>query len=229
MQEESTRTILVTDFPKNVSHAEILKMCRDFGEVRDHYTMQSKSSVLFISFYDIRSAEKAAKAVGSAPNESFKVKYSIAMCEVPKGTDACTEDKNQGSVCFAPNPDIAIDSEKVWKREKRGSEQVVQFYDTRDAVKFFEELRRDFPRSNPRLVWDNDLRKRRSMLQEAEEVVKNASVGFYSAGAPAVQESAKRAAKPHDQRKKAKTLHWMVSLFDRYISDHPEMAKYLKY
>lgn len=215
MRDDATRTLLVTGFAKTTSHHEILDICRRCGEVREYFTLQNKYSVLFLSFYDISAAEKAAAVLASSPTEKFLVKYSIAKCEIPKGTDACTEEKHQGSVSFIPAEEIVFDSLQVRDKQTKNNELVLHFFDSRHALKFFGYLSSNFPRSSPRLVWDNDLRRRRQLLQEAEDIVKHAPLGYFKGG---TNEPVKRAA-PVETRKKLKGGNWMLSLFDKYIAN----------
>ncbi|KAI5192077.1 hypothetical protein NECID01_1786 [Nematocida sp. AWRm77] len=225
MKEEPTRTLLVTNFSRERAHAEILDVCKQCGEIREHFIMQNKPSVLFVSFYDIRGAEKAFSALRSSKAESYTVKYSLSMCEIPKGTDACTEEKHQGSLSFVPGKDVQVDQAQIKSQAKRNNELCMCFYDSRAALKFFSHLLQHVPGSSPRLLWDNDLRKRRQLLLEAEEIVKNAPIGQHRP----LNESSKRAAVSETRKRpKSTRSNWMLSLFDRYIASKArEIAKEL--
>ncbi|KAH9385310.1 uncharacterized protein NEMAJ01_0206 [Nematocida major] len=212
--EEATRTLLVTNFPKTVSHAEILRLCKSHGDVREHFIMGNKHSVFFVSFFDVRDAVKAQKAL----SEKFAVKFTISTREIPKGSDACTEEKNQGSVTYSGSEEIPCESSETFSSAKNAREFTVRFYDSRKACKFVSEIKSSFPRANPKFVWDNDLRRRITLLKAAEEIVKSAPGGFYRG---IDEEAPQKRAPPAERAKRVKVSgNWMLALFDRFILEN---------
>ncbi|KAI5186090.1 hypothetical protein NEHOM01_1272 [Nematocida homosporus] len=222
MASDITRTLLLTNFSKSKSHQDLLSICQKAGEVKEHFTMHNKYSVLFVVFYDLQAAVRAKEELSSL-DSSIVIKFSIARCEIPKGSDACTEEKNQGSVSYLGTTEYMPDNpQEISKQTKKGNETVLLFHDSRCALKFLQYLKTSHPRAGAKLCWDNDLRKRRNLLLEAEEVVKNAPPGFTK---PSPEEPSKRSFPGHDRepetRKRAKsTSNWMLALFDKYIIDN---------
>lgn len=226
MDENTTRTILITNFPKEVSHSEILRMCKEAGDVKEHFVMNNRHSVFFVSFYDIRSAKKAYSSIAGSEKTRFVVKYAISLREIPKGSDTCSEDKNQGTVVYSGPEEIKPEkSSEIYDISKKGKEISVKFYDTREAVKYMNTIKETSPRSNPRIAWDNDLRKRIRILKESEEIVKNAPVGFFKGIGEEEPQKRPFSQKTPEIKKKVKlstTNNWMLSLFDRFIADNSE-------
>lgn len=227
MDEQATRTILITNFSKDISHSDILRTCKMCGDVKEHFVMNNRHSVFFVSFYDLRSATKAHKSLASNEKHRFVVKYAISLREIPKGSDTCSEEKNQGSVAYSASEEIdPEDSKEVLDISKKGKEITVQFFDSREAIKFLNKIKESNPRAAPRIVWDNDLRKRIKILKESEEIVKNAPGGFFK-GVGDEEHPQKRAflaKEPTEIKKKVKLSvnNWMVAVFDRFIIENAD-------
>ncbi|OAG32600.1 hypothetical protein NEIG_02632 [Nematocida sp. ERTm5] len=227
MEENITRTILITNFPKTVSHSDLLRICKSAGPVREHFVMNSKHSVFFVSFYDLRAAQKA-HALLTGEKNNFVVKYTISQREVPKGADSCTEDKNQGTVVYMAAEEFRpVQESDVIDSIKKGKENIIRFYDSREALKFLNMLKAEQPRSSPKMAWDNDLRKRITFLKTAEEIVKNAPGGFFKGIGDEDQPMKRRMGEPAgasaDTKKKIKlSTNWMLELFDSFIANNAD-------
>lgn len=229
MQNEITRTLLVSNM-QDTSADEVLQKCRECGDVKEHYFLHKKTSVIFITFYDLRSASKAKDLI-SREIKGVSAMYSIARCEVPKGSDICTEEANQGTISYISGEDHTekIQSQ-ICDRKKRNNENIITFYDSRDAIEFLKTIQSTYPRAEARFCWDNDLRKRRNMWLTAENIVKTAPIiAFKSSGVK--EEAVKRSFGAGEPRKKIKsTVNWMLSLFDKYIADNSaEIANTVSY
>lgn len=226
MEEQVTRTLLITNFPKTILHENLLQMCKSFGEVKEHFIMNNKHSVFFVSFYDLRASKRAYTALTNDKNK-FVVRYAISLREIPKGSDSCSEEKNQGTVTYTANDEQDIENQaEIIERIKKGKEHTVRFYDSREALKFLSHLKSTQPRSSPKIAWDNDLRKRITLLKAAEEIVKNAPPGFFK-GVAEAETSQKRphaSMSPGPEKKKRVKLstNWMLALFDSFISENAE-------
>jgi hypothetical protein len=177
-----TRTLLVTGFPRGTAHDDLLRICREEGEVREHFVLNSKYSVLFIVFYDLRASEKAyarlsREDVGGKP---MQIKYTISKAEVPRGGDACDENKGQGRVIArdaARTEEILQSSGPIRRIERRGAEVSAEFYDSRDASTALSRLQKK--KIEARAAWDYGLRERREIFSEADEIVRNAVHGYF--------------------------------------------------
>ncbi|EHY66046.1 hypothetical protein NERG_00742 [Nematocida ausubeli] len=227
MDEHTTRTILITDFPKNIAHAHLLRICKTVGAVKEHFVMNNKHSVFFVSFYDLRTTKKA-KDVLSGEKNGFTVKYAISQREIPKGSDSCTEDKNQGSVVYMANEAVEPENqEEVIDSIKKGKEHTVRFYNSKEALKFLNSLKTEHPRSQPKIVWDNDLRKRITLLKAAEEIVKAAPAGFFK-GVSATEQPMKRQMEQENgpgtetMKRTKMSTNWMLALFDSFITENAD-------
>ncbi|KAI5180024.1 hypothetical protein NEOKW01_0353 [Nematocida sp. AWRm80] len=228
MHPEVTRTLLVTNFPRTVQHKEIIELCKRHGEIRNYFTMHDKDAVLFITFYNIKSAEDAYIVLLTDKKYSLQVKYSIWNKEIPKGSDTCSEDKNQGSIAYTSSEEYPPENPKdVYESLQTGKERTIRFYDSRKALEHYKYLKKTYPRSNPRFIWDNDLRKRRTLLQAAEEIVKHTPIDFYSHNNKDIlSPTPKRRTLSTESNKKVKQSNWLLSLFDKYIIDNAaEIAK----
>lgn len=227
MEEEITRTILVSNFAKNATPKDILAICNKMGEVREHYTMQNKGSVLFVSFFDIRAAEKACAELRQK-KEGYLVKYTINRNEIPSGTDECTEEKHQGSISYVSSGQnlLPANAASVYDKADANGVSILRFYDTRDALKHLGSLKKTRPQTSPKCVWDRDLRARRKLLLEAEEVLKSATIGNIRSSS-----DAKRTAptEDSDRKRQKKGGNWMLILFDQFIATHSlEVSKILE-
>ncbi|KAI5190551.1 hypothetical protein NEMIN01_1089 [Nematocida minor] len=225
MDGHVTRTILITNFSKNISHSDLLRTCKTYGEVKEHFIMNNKHSVFFVCFYDLRSAQKAYSSLVDDKNK-FTVKYAISLKEIPKGSDSCSEDKNQGSVTYTASEEIKAENEnEVSDVVKKGKEITAKFYDSREALKYLEAIKASHPRASPKIVWDNDLRKRITLLKAAEEIVKNAPQGFFK-GIVDDEKPQKRHINPvvdTEAKKKVKiSTNWMIAEFDKFIMDNAD-------
>lgn len=234
-KQQPTRTLLTTNFPRGTSHDSILALCKAEGAVREHFVMHSKYSVFFVGFYDLRASEMAYKKLQSEEigGKRLAVKYTIGRAEVPRGNDACDETKGQGTVIVEKASERA---EKILREEgdlkdleSRHGGLVANFYDSRRAASAVSRLRRE-GETEARIAWDHDLRRRREMFSEAEEVVKNAMHGYFKGVSSSDDPREKRPGPgPTEQRKRPRTeTNWMVSLFDRFIKENSrEIAREL--
>jgi RNA recognition motif-containing protein len=220
MKEERppTRTLLVTGFPRGTTHDDILRLCREEGEVREHFVINNKYSVLFVVFYDLRDSEKACKRLSREDmgGKPMEIKYTINKTEVPRGGDTCDENKGQGRVVARDTEkteEILAGSGSVKRIEKRGSEVSAEFYDSRDASAALVRLQREGIDARP--GWDHGLRERRAMFSEADEIVRNAVHGYFKGAAGEEKRHV-----PAESRKRHKENHWMVSLFDEFLREN---------
>ncbi|KAI5173239.1 hypothetical protein NEFER03_2191 [Nematocida sp. LUAm3] len=212
--EDITRTLLLYELPKGVGEQEIRKKCEKYGEVRDVFTMQNNLSCFFVSFFSLKDSQKAFSGI-QKENKEIKVLYTIDQCEIPRGSDQCTEDKSQGTIQYTSSTEYSVeDSSQVKRSEKSKNNIVVEFFDSRDALAFMKKIKTQHPRSSPHFLWDRDLRKRRNLLLAAEKILK---------AAPAIiREPQQKRKAPEEVKKKVKesSSYWILNLFDKYIRDH---------
>ncbi|OAG31419.1 hypothetical protein NEDG_01946 [Nematocida displodere] len=212
MKEEVTRTLVISNFHRSMPAKEVASICKSAGEVKEHFILQNKDSVLFVAFFDLRASEQAFEALSK---KKVSVKYTISTCEAPRGSDICTEETNQGTLVYTSASSLVPNEASIYARSSKNADTFLRFYDSRDALAHLSALKKSHPKANPHLAWDNDLRKRRNMLLEAEEIVRNAPFQVVPR-----QEEAKRSMAPETRKKAKVSTNWMLALFDKYIIEH---------
>ncbi|KAF5741217.1 protein MEI2-like 4 isoform X10 [Tripterygium wilfordii] len=140
--ELPSRTLFVRNINSNIDDSELRALFEQFGDIRTLYTACKHRGFVMISYYDIRAARNAKKALQSKPlkHRKLDIHYSI-----PKN-NASEEDVNQGALLVfnldtsvACNDDIVQifraygEVKEIREAPNRLRHKIVEFYDIRAA------------------------------------------------------------------------------------------------
>ncbi|XP_031400459.1 protein MEI2-like 4 isoform X2 [Punica granatum] len=148
--EHPSRTLFVRNINSNVEDSELRALFEQYGDIRTLYTACKHRGFVMISYYDIRAARTAMKALQSKPlrRRKLDIHYSI-----PK--DNPTEkDINQGTLVVF-NLDSSVSNEElhhifgaygeikeIRETPHRNNHKFIEFYDVRAAEAALHELNR---------------------------------------------------------------------------------------
>ncbi|KAL5733858.1 hypothetical protein ACOSP7_031719 [Xanthoceras sorbifolium] len=139
--EHPSRTLFVRNINSNVEDSELKDLFEQYGDIRTLYTACKHRGFVMISYYDIRAARNAMKALQNKPMRRRKldIHYSI-----PKDNPS-EKDVNQGTIVVF-NLDSSVSNEELHQifgvygeikeiRETphRSHHKFIEFYDIRAA------------------------------------------------------------------------------------------------
>ncbi|XP_004297487.1 PREDICTED: protein MEI2-like 1 [Fragaria vesca subsp. vesca] len=139
--EHPSRTLFVRNINSNVEDLELKDLFEQYGDIRTLYTACKHRGFVMISYYDIRAAQKAIRALQSKPlrRRKLDIHYSI-----PKD-NLSDKDVNQGTL-EVYNVDSSISNDELTKifgsygeikeiREapNKHHNKLIEFYDVRAA------------------------------------------------------------------------------------------------
>ncbi|XP_062091511.1 protein MEI2-like 1 [Humulus lupulus] len=146
--EHPSRTLFVRNINSNIEDFELKALFEQYGEIRTLYTACKHRGFVMISYYDIRAARNAMKALQSKPmkRRNLDIHYSI-----PKDNPS-EKDINQG-ILVVSNLDSSVSNSELHKifgfygevkqvREvpDKYHSKLVEFYDVRAAEMAFCKL-----------------------------------------------------------------------------------------
>ena len=109
-REISVRTLFLRNVDYAVSEDDIIALFSKFGEIKRTFFLIENRGIAFVTYFDIRSAEKAIK-------ELVNYKLGKRVVEVhystPKGNtenNHCHEDDNQGTLFLTLSSNLEIDT-----------------------------------------------------------------------------------------------------------------------
>nr|XP_018265334.1 uncharacterized protein I303_01698 [Kwoniella dejecticola CBS 10117]OBR87492.1 hypothetical protein I303_01698 [Kwoniella dejecticola CBS 10117] len=123
-----------------------------YGEIKTWYDRISERGIIFVTFFDLRAAQKARDAMHGlkAGDRSIDVHYSL-----PRDKDLigdCDREKNQGSILIFVHPPRIINEYelgrmceqfgdvKTIKPGREPAEKIVEYYDSRGSALFFDRM-----------------------------------------------------------------------------------------
>ncbi|KAL6969193.1 hypothetical protein U1Q18_028917 [Sarracenia purpurea var. burkii] len=148
--EHPSRTLFVRNINSNVEDSELRTLFEQFGDIRTLYTACKHRGFVMISYYDIRAARNAMRALQNKPLKRRKLDIHFS---IPK--DNPTEkDINQGTLVVF-NLDSSVSNEElhqifgvygeikeVRETPHRSQHKFIEFYDIRDAEAALRALNR---------------------------------------------------------------------------------------
>ncbi|RXK40916.1 hypothetical protein M231_01764 [Tremella mesenterica] len=151
-QERPCRILFVRNITYETSLGEIMKSFETFGAVKKVFDMIPRRGMMFVTYYDLRAAERARDAMHGTilGPRAIDVHYSLPKPEDLQGQ--CERDSNQGSVmCILHHQRILNESDigrcaanfgavKLVLSTRSPNEKVVEFFDSREAVRFHDEM-----------------------------------------------------------------------------------------
>ncbi|PIN11160.1 Apoptosis-promoting RNA-binding protein TIA-1/TIAR (RRM superfamily) [Handroanthus impetiginosus] len=148
--EHPSRTLFVRNINSNVEDSELRTLFEQYGDIRTLYTACKHRGFVMISYYDIRAARNAMKALQNKPlrRRKLDIHYSI-----PKDNPS-EKDINQGTlVVFNLDSSVSNDElreifgvygeiKEIRETPHRSQHKFIEFYDVRAAESALRALNR---------------------------------------------------------------------------------------
>ncbi|KAK8847513.1 hypothetical protein IAR55_005371 [Kwoniella newhampshirensis] len=148
--ERVCRTLFVRNVSYDANPDELKVQFATYGEIKTYYEMVHNRGMIFITYYDLRAAERARDGMHGhhIGKRSIDVHYSLPRADDQKGD--CDREKNQGSILVHVHPPRVIHENEVGrlgeqygeiKSVRSGREpaqKIVEFYDSRGAALFVD-------------------------------------------------------------------------------------------
>ncbi|KAK1921700.1 hypothetical protein DB88DRAFT_498925 [Papiliotrema laurentii] len=162
-----------TLFVRNVSYDADIEWLRtsfsSYGDVKEFFDLISKRGLIFVTYFDLRAAERARQAMHGTQVQGRAIDVHFSLPRDEDVSKACTKDKNQGSILVTVRGNRQLNEMELGKmceqfgevrsvRSGRGAgTKIVEFWDSRGAVLFFEQMNNQHHQGGPltlRFVWD---------------------------------------------------------------------------
>ncbi|KQJ82362.1 hypothetical protein BRADI_5g08580v3 [Brachypodium distachyon] len=139
--EHPSRTLFIRNIDGIVEDSELELLFQKYGEIQTLYTACKHHGFVMVSYYDIRSAETAMKALQSKPFRNWKLDIHYS---VPK-ENTLEKDNNQGTLAvFNLDPSVTNDDlrhifggygkiKEIHETSQQGHHKYIEFYDVRAA------------------------------------------------------------------------------------------------
>ncbi|KAI3744073.1 hypothetical protein L1987_57145 [Smallanthus sonchifolius] len=148
--EHPSRTLFVRNINSNVEDSELRTLFEQYGDIRTLYTACKHRGFVMISYYDIRAARTAMRALQNKPlrRRKLDIHYSI-----PKD-NPCDKDVNQGTlVIFNLDPSVSRDDllqifgaygevKEIRETPYKRHHKFIEYYDVRAAEAALRALNR---------------------------------------------------------------------------------------
>ncbi|CAL9067458.1 protein MEI2-like 2 [Musa acuminata AAA Group] len=139
--EHPSRTLFVRNINSNVEDSELQLLFEQYGEIRSLYTACKHRGFVMISYYDIRSARTAMRALQNKPLRRRKLDIHFS---IPKDNPS-DKDMNQGTlVIFNLDPSVSNDDlrqifgaygevKEIRETPHKQHHKFIEFFDVRAA------------------------------------------------------------------------------------------------
>ncbi|XP_042434787.1 protein MEI2-like 2 [Zingiber officinale] len=139
--EHPSRTLFVRNINSNVEDSELHSLFEQYGDIRSLYTACKNRGFVMISYYDIRSARNAMRALQNRPLRRRKLDIHFS---IPKDNPS-DKDVNQGTlVIFNLDPSVSNDDlrhifgaygevKEIRETPHKRHHKFIEFYDVRAA------------------------------------------------------------------------------------------------
>ncbi|PRQ39776.1 putative RNA recognition motif 2, nucleotide-binding alpha-beta plait domain-containing protein [Rosa chinensis] len=148
--EHPSRTLFVRNINSNIEDSELRTLFEQYGDIRTLYTACKHRGFVMISYYDIRAASNAMKALQNKPlrRRKLDIHYSI-----PKDNPS-EKDVNQGTlVVFNLDSSVSNDElselfgvygeiKEIRETPNRSHHKFIEFYDVRAAESALNAMNR---------------------------------------------------------------------------------------
>lgn len=148
--EHPSRTLFVRNINSNVEDSELRSLFEQYGDIRTLYTACKHRGFVMISYYDIRSARTAMRALQNKPlrRRKLDIHFSIPKENPPE------KDVNQGTlVAFNLDPSVTNDDlrlifgvygevKEIRETPHKRHHKFIEFYDVRAAEAALRALNR---------------------------------------------------------------------------------------
>ncbi|KAH1066202.1 hypothetical protein J1N35_031189 [Gossypium stocksii] len=193
--EHPSRTLFVRNINSNVEDSELRALFEQYGDIRTLYTACKHRGFVMISYYDIRAARTAMRALQNKPLRRRKLDIHFS---IPKDNPS-EKDINQGTlVVFNLDPSVSNEDllqifgvygevKEIRETPHKRHHKFIEFYDVRAAEQALKSLNRsDIAGKRIKLEPSRPGGARRSlMLQLSQELEQEESRGFrHQVGSP---------------------------------------------
>ncbi|XP_057542448.1 protein MEI2-like 4 isoform X1 [Amaranthus tricolor] len=146
--EQPSRTLFVRNINSNVEDHELQALFEQYGDIRNLYTSCKHRGFVMVSYFDIRAARNAMKALQDEPlrRRRLDIHYSI-----PKDNTS-EKDVNQG-ILLVSNLDSSVSSDalrqifgaygevkEIRETPHKSNQKLIEFYDVRSADEALQAL-----------------------------------------------------------------------------------------
>ncbi|CAA7408434.1 unnamed protein product [Spirodela intermedia] len=148
--EHPSRTLFVRNINSNVEDSELRTLFEQYGDIRTLYTACKHRGFVMISYYDIRAARTAMRALQNKPLRRRKLDIHFS---IPKDNPS-DKDINQGTlVAFNLDPSVSNDDlhkifgaygevKEIRETPHKRHHKFIEFYDVRAAEAALRSLNR---------------------------------------------------------------------------------------
>ncbi|KAJ6802975.1 protein MEI2-like 4 isoform X2 [Iris pallida] len=177
--EHPSRTLFVRNINSNVEDAELRVLFEKYGDIRTLYTACKHRGFVMISYYDIRAARDAMKALQNTPMRRRKLDIHFS---IPKDNPS-EKDINQGTlVVFNLDSSVSNDDllqkfgiygeiKEIRETPHKRHHKFIEFYDVRAAEAALRALNRsDIAGKKIKLEPSRPGGARRSLMQQFPDV-----------------------------------------------------------
>ncbi|KAK9021206.1 hypothetical protein V6N11_011206 [Hibiscus sabdariffa] len=175
--ELPSRTLFVRNINSNVEDSEIKTLFEQYGDIQTLYTACKNRGFVIISYYDIRAARNAMRALQNKPlrRRELDIHYSI-----PKD-NACEKDVDQATLVVF-NHDSSVSTDELQRKfgafgeikeirdaPNKHNHKVIEFYDVRAAEAALNALNRSNSAGKQVKFEPSRLGGVRRFIQQAEQ------------------------------------------------------------
>ncbi|KAE8720034.1 Protein MEI2-like 5 [Hibiscus syriacus] len=148
--EHPSRTLFVRNINSNVEDSELRALFEQYGDIRTLYTACKHRGFVMISYYDIRAARTAMRALQNKPLRRRKIDIHFS---IPKDNPS-EKDVNQGTlVVFNLDPSVSNEDlcqifgvygevKEIRETPYKRHHKFIEFYDVRAAEQALKSLNR---------------------------------------------------------------------------------------
>ncbi|CAI0475172.1 unnamed protein product [Linum tenue] len=148
--EHPSRTLFVRNINSNVEDSELRALFEQYGDIRTLYTACKHRGFVMISYYDIRAARTAMRALQNKPLRRRKLDIHFS---IPKDNPS-EKDVNQGTlVAFNLDPSVSNEDlrqifgvygevKEIRETPHKRHHKFIEFYDVRAADAALKQLNR---------------------------------------------------------------------------------------
>ena len=179
-----TRTILISKIKDEEERNKIKEFINNSAQVKEFYTIQDSSHLLFAVFYDSRESEKVYKELIKMEKN---VIFTVSKYEIPKEGDRCDETKNQGTILLVSRdlntPFVESEIRELFAefgdlkavRDYKPYQKFIEFYDTRGCIASHKKLHEKEHNGGTiliRYIWDMSPQQRWNYIEATDSILK---------------------------------------------------------
>ncbi|MCL7043615.1 hypothetical protein MKW94_019171 [Papaver nudicaule] len=191
--EHPSRTLFVRNINSNVEDSELRTLFEQYGDIRTLYTACKHRGFVMISYYDIRAARTAMRALQNKPLRRRKLDIHFS---IPKDNPS-DKDMNQGTlVVFNLDPSVSNDDlrqifgaygevKEIRETPHKRHHKFIEFYDVRAAEAALRSLNRsDIAGKRIKLEPSRPGGARRNLLQQLTQELEQDETRSLRVGSP---------------------------------------------